>query len=210
MKWVAANIDWEYSGKPDLNAGTGATSAERALPWVGSLLLLVIAGSRGLQAEPAWTWAQWAVALFLALDVGGGVVANSLNSCKRFYHSPLKQEEKGIFALAKNHMFFVGLHIHTVIAYALWVPERFWVGLAWYLALIGSAVVVLRVPLYLARPIATLLVAAATVLSIADPVLTGLEWLIPLLFLKIVLGHAVREEPVRPTRPHGIALHASP
>jgi hypothetical protein len=36
------------------------------------------------------------------LESFGGVVANSLNSCKRFYHSPVQPEETGFTALAKT------------------------------------------------------------------------------------------------------------
>jgi hypothetical protein len=39
-----------------------------------------------------------------AFDVVGGVVANSLNSCKRFYHTAAKSDEPQYTAFFKNHL----------------------------------------------------------------------------------------------------------
>jgi hypothetical protein len=131
--------------------------------------------------------------------LGGGVVANGLNSCKRFYHSPVKPDEGALVRAAKNHRIFTALHLHPVVVYAIWTPDHLWVGLAWHILLLLSAGAVAAVPLYLARPAAFLLVGAVLVVqSDMVPSVPHLEWLVPLLFLKIVLGHAVREEPYRP------------
>jgi hypothetical protein len=147
-----------------------------------------------------WTAVQWLVGLLIALDVGGGVVANALNSCKRFYHTPVKANERGFTAIAKNHFAFAAFHVHTVVVALCWAPNQLWLGVAWYIALSASAVLVLVTPLYMRRPVATLLVASAVVVaSTIAPIAAHFGWLVPLLFLKIVLGHAVREEPYRPT-----------
>jgi hypothetical protein len=135
----------------------------------------------------------------LAFDLGGGAVANGLNSCKRFYHTPARAEDGPLVRAVKNHWLFTALHLHPVIVYAVWAPDHLWVGVAWYALLLLSVGAVAAVPLYLARPVAFLLVGAAIVAGPAvAPSIEHLEWLLPLLFLKIVLGHAVREEPYRP------------
>jgi hypothetical protein len=71
----------------------------------------------------------------------------------------------------------------------------------WYIGLINSVLVVYFIPLYLKRPIAFLLISIAIVAhQYLIPLGSGFEWLVPLIFLKIVYGHSVREEPYRPDR----------
>jgi hypothetical protein len=191
-------IDWKYSGKPDGFFGTGATSAEQVLVWgfglVGTALLFWV-----WRSTSNWAWWQYAVAALIALDVLGGVVANSLNSCKRFYHAPIQSEETGFTGLAKNHLAFTALHVHTLIIGLLFGKMNWGYGLFWYLALLLSSVVVLRAPLYLQRPLALGLIMLAILANVyfIAPV-SGFEWFVPALFLKIVYGHLVREEPYRP------------
>jgi hypothetical protein len=195
-------IDWSYSGRTDLSAGTGATIVEQLLPLVGAILLPLWLVLDVVLAGMAWSIWQWAVALVLAFDLGGGAVANGLNSCKRFYHTPAREGEGALVRAVKNHWVFTGLHLHAVIVYALWSPDHLWVGLAWYVLLLLSVGTVGAAPLYLARPVAFLLVGAVLVAQPdIGPSVPHLEWLVPLLFLKIVLGHAVREEPYRPAAP---------
>ena len=57
----------------------------------------------------------------------------------------------------------------------------------------------IKTPLYLQRPISMLIIVTALLINgyfISSP--TGFNWLIPILFLKIVYGHTVKEEPYRP------------
>ena len=71
----------------------------------------------------------------------------------------------------------------------------------WYTLLVFSTWVVGQIPLYLQRPssiiIVVVVILANTYLITPIP---GFEWLAPLLFIKIIVGHAVREEPYRPTK----------
>ncbi len=190
-------ISWDYRGKPDLLMGTGATRAEKALVWLAGLATLVPYALLYRAGRLDWQGWQYLVAALLALDVGGGVVANSLNACKRFYHAPLHPDETGIVAAAKNPWFFVALHIHPVLVWGLY-GGGVGAGLAWYLALLLAGAAVLKAPLYLRRPLAMLgiLLALLTNLYLVSPPV-GFEWLIPALFLKILYGHLVREEPYR-------------
>lgn len=183
---------------PDGFFGTGATVAEQTIVWVFGLLGTAILGWVVWTHSIPWAWWQFAVAALLALDVLGGVVANALNSCKRFYHSPVKPEETGFTGLAKNHFVFTAFHVHTVIVGVLFGKLDFGYGFFWYFALLASTVVVLRLPLYLRRPAALgiIMLAVLVNLYIFHPVI-GFEWLVPALFLKIVYGHVVQEEPYR-------------
>lgn len=54
-------------------------------------------------------------------------------------------------------------------------------------------------PLYLRRPIAMLFCLISLIMnSYIIPVIDGFEWFIPALFIKIIYGHLVQEEPYRP------------
>lgn len=199
MEDAQVHIDWKYSGKPDVMFGTGATALEQALVWIFGLTGAAILGWMAWTRSLPWTWWQYAIAGLMALDVLGGVVANSLNSCKRFYHAPLQPEETGYTAFAKNHLGFTALHVHPIIAGLFFGTRNWGYGLIWYAALILATIAVLRIPLYLRRPAALGIIMTAILLNFyIIPPVQGFEWLVPALFLKIAYGHIVREEPYRP------------
>ena len=65
--------------------------------------------------------------------------------------------------------------------------------------LFGSAALIVSVPLYLQRPISLTVFAGSLILTeygLASPM--GLEWFLPLFYLKLLVSHIVREEPYRP------------
>ena len=166
--------------------------------WVFGLLGTGVLGWVVWTHSIPWAWWQFVVAALLALDVLGGVVANALNSCKRFYHSPVKPEETGLNGLVKNHIVFTAFHIHTVIVGVLFGGLNLGYGLFWYFALLASSVFVLMLPLYLRRPVAMGIIMLALLVNLyVIRSVIGFEWLVPALFLKIVYGHLVREEPYR-------------
>lgn len=195
---MKTNIEWKYSGKPDGFFGTGATQTEQNLVWLFGILSTALLGWYWWSHAMDWTWWQYAIALLLALDVLGGVVANSLNSCKRFYHSPIQPEETGFTTLAKNHFIFTALHIHPIIIGLLFGNMNLTYGVIWYFVLVTFSGNILRMPLYLHRPIAMGIIMLAVLVNYyVIPPVVGFEWFIPALFLKIVYGHIVQEEPYR-------------
>ena len=195
---MKTNIEWNYSGKPDGFFGTGATQAEQNLVWFFGLLSTALLGWHWWRHAMEWSWWQYAIALLLALDVLGGVVANSLNSCKRFYHSPVQPEETGFTALAKNHFSFTLLHIHPILIGLVLGNMNLTYGIIWYVVMLIVSATVQRLPLYLQRPSAMGIIMLAILVNYyVIPPVAGFEWFIPALFLKIVYGHIVQEEPYR-------------
>ena len=100
----------------------------------------------------------------------------------------------------KNHLIFVAFHIYPILVGLLYEgASGLWYGAFWYVFLLVSSIVVLRVPLYLRRPVAMLIIFVTLLANgyVIEPV-AGFEWLAPALFLKIIYGHLVREEPYRP------------
>ena len=195
---MKTNIEWNYSGKPDGFFGTGATQAEQNLVWLFGILSTALLGLYWWSHAMDWSWWQYAIALLLALDVLGGVVANSLNSCKRFYHSPIQHEETGFTALAKNHFAFTLLHIHPILIGLVFGNMNLAYGIIWYVVMVIVSAGVQKLPLYLQRPAAMGVIMLAILINYyVIPPITGFEWFIPALFLKIVYGHIVQEEPYR-------------
>ncbi|MEM6467076.1 MAG: hypothetical protein AAF679_11305 [Pseudomonadota bacterium] len=194
-------IKWTYTGATDPLVGSGATSAERLMGYGGAglvtALLIWVAYITGAPIHSAW---QWAVFVFFGYDIGGGAVANMLNSCKRFYHTSAKPGEGAFIRAAKNVRVFTAIHVHPVIAAAL-LGGSVANAVAWYVLLQFAVWLVLVAPLYLRRPLATLLTVLAIILAASLlPLGTGLEWFIPCLFIKMVMGHAVQEEPYAPAQ----------
>lgn len=199
MESAPSHIDWAYSGRTDLAFGTGATRAERALGWTGALMGLALVGYFYAIGAYPWAFWQYALAAFLGMDVVGGVVANSLNSGKRFYHTLPQPGESALTRLLKHHALFAALHIHPILVGLLFGATNWLYAGVWYVALVGATLLVLAAPLYLRRPLAMLLIVLALLgNTYLVPGVAGFEWLVPALFLKIVYGHAVREEPYRP------------
>jgi hypothetical protein len=193
------HVDWTLPpGEPDWLLGTGADHAERWVVWAGTAVAVAALVTAAAGQDPAWQWWQWALVLALTMDVAGGVPANSLATAKRFYHSSAPQDLPMIQRVLLSHIGFSAAHLHP-FAVTLALPDASlrWAA-AWYVVALMGTVAVVRVPLYLRRPVAAAWTTAAVIGAplVAAPV--GLAWLGPILVLKLVAAHAVREEPYRP------------
>jgi len=195
-------VDWSYSGQTNATVGTGATMAEKGLAYASALVSPLLYLGLYVQGTLVWTWWQYAVAVLIGADLAAGVVANALNSCKRFYHTPFRDDEPSYVRPLKKPLRFTALHIYPLLIAVLYADASWIYGLVWYALLLVSALVVLAIPLYLRRPVATVVVLLAVMINaylILPP--AGFEWFAPVLLLKIVLGHLVQEEPYRPENP---------
>ncbi len=201
IKSPDSNIDWNFSsprtgikGALDKFVGPGATRAEIVLQFSGAGIAAVIALLGALRIAEGWSSIQYLVCTLLAIDIAGGIATNATSSAKRWYHRHGQGALKH-FALVSSHL----LHIIIVS----WLYLAF--DLTWILTaggyLLFAAAVILAIPLYLQRPAALLCYAGGLILSLYfldSP--TGLEWFLPLLYLKLLVSHILKEEPYRPTR----------
>jgi hypothetical protein len=191
-------IDWNYTPPLDLTVGPGATRAEQILAYSAGLLLPVFFIYAALTGRYEWGWWQYLLAGLVGADIGAGAVANALNSCKRFYHT-YREDEPASVRFSKRKLAFTALHVYPLLAGLLFGELNWLYGLIWYGLLLVSAWIVTRTPLYLKRPAAVwIMIAAVLVNAYVIPAVPGFEWLAPLLFIKIIHGHLVREEPYRP------------
>lgn len=193
----SCSVSWDRQGHVDWLVGTGATQAERVLGYGAALVLSVMIVGADLVAQTpiASTWWQLAILIFFAFDIAGGAVANMLNSCKRHYHGAASQSEGRLARALRNARVFTLLHVHPIlIALVFSAPVE--EAVLWYLALQSAVWMTLATPLYLRRAAATALTLMAVLVNqVWLPFGSGLEWVVPALFIKLVMGHAVREEP---------------
>lgn len=192
-------INWNYpqprrgiAGLLDRFLGPGTTPAEAWMQTFFSTAAAVALLAFAVAHNIGWTPLQYAVSAVLAFDIMGGVVTNGCSSAKRWYH----RTERGPAA----HFGFVAFHTVYVFAVA-WLFRGldwlFFAGVSLYL--LGAAALILKTPLYLQRPLAfSLLVGAMGLNTYAFSPTPGLELFVPLLFLKLIVSHLLREEPYRP------------
>jgi hypothetical protein len=198
MSHPSSLIEWDYAPPLDLTVGPGATRAEQILAYSAGLLLPAFSLFAALTGRYEWSWWQYLLAGLIGADIGAGAVANALNSCKRFYHT-YRADEPASVRFAKRKLAFTALHIYPLLAGLLFGETNGLYAFGWYGLLLASAWIVTCAPLYLKRPAAVWIVITAVLLNLyVIPGVPGFEWLVPLLFIKIILGHLVQEEPYRP------------
>lgn len=197
---LGATVDWRPpAGKGDPIFGAGATSAEKTLANTVGILGATIVVAAALLTGADWNVALYLVAAVIAFDVVGGVVANGLNSAKRDHHGPPSATgNTGFGRLVSLPVVFTALHIHPIIVGTFYPPHLWWWGPIWYLVVLCGTVAVRAVPLYLERPTALGFCALVAMAAVYVPAPELWGWLPVMLALKLVLAHAVQEEPYRP------------
>lgn len=195
---MSTKIDWTYPepgkgliGSLDRFIGPGATRAEIALELGVAFVAAIAVPAYALWAGLGWSWLQLAVAAVLAFDIAGGVATNATASAKRWYH----REGQGFW----QHFAFTAVHLHPLIVAWLFL------GMDWaffgivYGYLVLAAAAVLLTPLYLRRPVALTLYCGGLAVGLyALSPTPGLEWFVPLFYLKLLVSHILREEPYAP------------
>ena len=178
-------------GALDRFIGPGATSAEVMVQLVPSVLAAIAAPAYALSLPIDWTpWQIGLIALF-GFDLVGGVLTNATNTAKRWYHRPGQGWQQ--------HLSFVAIHLFHIGAIALFFrggDGLFFGGVSAYL--LTAAGLILSVPLYLQRPVAVCLYGLSIVgsLDLLSPT-PGLEWFLPLFFLKLLVSHLLHETAYR-------------
>ena len=196
-------VDWLY--------GLGATARERTLvkaTWMGALAVLAFAWvlDHG-QVRSELSWWQLLVAGLLVIDVAGGVAANATDAAKRLYHGPLPADVGRLGRLVHGHVTFAALHVHPIAVGLLFPGAGWWWGPVWYLTVLAGVVLVRKVPADIERPTAVAIATVAIVISTLIPAPLGFAWFPAVLVLKLVVAHAVAEQPT--PHPHGLSRTAA-
>lgn len=176
----------------DSVVGPGGTSAEEWLQLLGGLGLAALALLVFLLRFPGQpTLTQIMILTLLTLDLSGGIITTVTSTAKRWYH----RAGQGW----RQHIIFVlphGLHLALVV----WLFPGFgwWFFLLFYGYLVAATLLILYTPLYVQRPVAFICYAGVVLLNGVFAPTAGLEWVIPFLFLKLLIGHLLKEAPFRP------------
>lgn len=192
-------INWSYpqprpgfTGAIDKFFGPGTTKAEtwiQAVFCIGAgIAMLIYALMNGFD----WSLIQYLLAAWMAFDLVGGIITNATSSAKRWYH----RQGQGF----QEHYAFIAPHVIYVFLVAWLFRSMDWLYfgvIAIYL--LGAALIILKAPLYLQRPVAFgALVLSLLMNTYAFSPTLGLEWFIPFLCFKLLVSHALLEEPYRP------------
>jgi hypothetical protein len=197
----AVRVDWTLPpGRVDWLTGSGATRGEQAAVWAVALAALGVVVAAAQREGTAWSWWQWLLVGALVLDVVGGVVANALGTAKRLYHGPVPAGAGPVGRFVHHHVRFTALHVHPLVLVPLLPGATLTWALTWYVTCLAGVALVTRLPLHLQRPAALGVLAIALVLAPVVAAPDSLAWFGPVLVAKLVVAHAVREEPYRPMR----------
>ncbi|MFH0245166.1 hypothetical protein ACGRHY_22710 [Streptomyces sp. HK10] len=179
------------TGRPDWLFGTGATSVDKGLAHAvaaaGCAVLAVYGRDEG------WAWWQWVLGLLLVWDLAGGVVANGLDTAKRFYHSPPPSGTGAAGRFLHHPVGFTAAHVQPVAAGLAFDGGPWRWGPLWYFWALTGSVLVARVREPLRLPVA---LGAVGLGAMVAPLVTapgGMAWLPVVLLLKLVLAHGVPE-----------------
>ncbi len=192
IRWASPEPRTGWLGLWDRFVGPGATAAEEWLQLLGGLVLITMAllvFFIRFPDEP--TRIQIVIVTLLALDLSGGVITNATSTAKCWYH----REGQGWW----QHLVFVLPHgIHLVLLVWLFPGVAWWFFLLFYGYLVAATLIILHTPLYLQRPTAFMCYAGVVLLNVLFAPTPGLEWVVPFLFLKLLIGHLLKEAPFRP------------
>lgn len=186
------------SERVDALYGLGATLTERNLAR-GTAIAAAAAILAVTLADPPAGWQGWhyALAVVLAFDLVGGVVANGLNSAKRAHSAPA-DAGGWLVRLTRRPVPFAAVHVQPIVVGLVFPGAHWWWGPLWWATTLAAVVVVARVPLHLKRPTALLAAATVAVAAPLVPTPAGFWWVPVILVLKLVVAHAVPEEAYRP------------
>lgn len=166
--------------------GPGATSFELALQLIPALIFATVLLLRAVHLALFASIAKYILFFIFVVDVTGGVLTNSTVACKLWYHRPAhSQADRFIFTIVHS--------IHILIAAVFFRGSGEWAFFVQAtLLLVGASVVVMFTPQYLkyTMGLVFVMVAIFTDLYVWTPT-KGLEWFIPLMFLKICAGYHV-------------------
>lgn len=197
-----ANIEWtpppprhSILGAWDKFVGPGATAAEEWLQLVGGVALTAMLGVLLYLRRDTLDWSPLQIALvaLFAFDLIGGVITNATSAAKRWYH-------RAGHDTLRAHLQFVAIHGLHLFVVAAAFREMDWAYFTiHYVYLLLATIIISRTPLHVQRPVSMALYCGALLLAFyAFAPVVGLEWFLPLFYLKLLVSHLVKEAPFTP------------
>src|SRR5512138_999441 len=150
-------------------SGPDATPREAAVWLAGTLGITAVAAAVAVARSPGWSALQWVLAMGIAFDFAGGVVANATSAAKRSLHRPGRTRSRALFYAA---------HVHPLVL-PLVFPVSWAAAVALYAGMLAAAALVERSSRAVAQPVAFAAVAAGLFLACGAGWPIGLEWFAP-------------------------------
>ena len=194
----ATTIDWSlpplrsgFRGLLDQAFGPGYTKAELRIQTLAPALAALSVPVIVAMAHVPWTIAQQTVAALLALDGLGGVITNSTSSGKRWFHRQTVRP--------RQHLMFASSHLAHFALVAWFFADS---NLLWFFGaaayLLCAAPLVIFSPIHVQRAVSAALVAIGITYSLLVlPQVPGMQWVLPVFYMKLLGAHLTREEPYR-------------
>jgi hypothetical protein len=172
--------------------GKNPSSLDIVLGIISSLIIPIFLFGLIIQSKVQWSLFQIIIALEMGFDLGGSMVVNMMRSTKAFYHTQSSNEDPWIANALRKPLLFIGLHIYPILVYGLFEPSKLLYGFIWYGLLLAFAYLILKSPKQTQYPISILCVLIAIMINsfIIIPVY-GFEWLIPVLYIKLLVGRLI-------------------
>ncbi len=173
--------------------GPAATKAEKYLCVGGAVGAMLVCYVYWKWIGMSWSVLQHGIAVSLVFDLAGGALVTTAVNAKLWWH-----RKERVF---HHHFAFVASHgIHLALV-TIFFKHGDWTYFGWlYGVLTVGAFIILHMPVYLRRPIAVGFYIVILGLSLTllrgtpfDPAIRGMEWFLPLLFLKLWVGYLVPE-----------------
>jgi hypothetical protein len=190
--WIPPKPRSGLAGEWDKFVGPGQTRSEFWLILIPSVLAGLSSPIYAVANGLGWTTLQLIVAGVMAFDLVGGVATNATTTAKRWYH---RAGQSGV-----QHLQFIAVHALHIFLVAWLFRRSDWVFFGvYYVYLLIASLVITRTQLYLQRPLALLLFVVVCLMNLYVVVPTrGMEWFVPVFFLKLLVSHLIKEVPFLP------------
>ncbi len=192
IEWNPPSPRTGFLGFIDGLIGPGATRAELWVQFLPAAIAAAAAVLWPVMNDLTWPWWKLAVAAFLGLDMVGGALTNATNAAKRWNF----REGRG----PGSHLGFIAIHIIQLAAVGWLFRDQDWIFVAacYSFLLIGLGTLASS-PRYLQRLVGVglLLIALIADACFLAPTV-GLEWFLPMFYLKLFVSHLLPEAPWAP------------
>ncbi|WP_199434675.1 hypothetical protein [Qaidamihabitans albus] len=195
---AGVTLDWRIPPTPRGPAGAlrrflgpGRTRGENLVEFGGQVVGMSLLAAY-ITSTDGWTGRsplQIALLAIIVFDLVGGVLTNSTNPAKRWYHRPGSRHRR---------LLFIGSHLAYLVAVPLLLHAGGWPWLLGNAALLlGSAALIEALPVQLKRPAAMALYLSAVLVNLTWlPLPEPLLWFPVLFFLKLLACFLVPEAPM--------------
>lgn len=180
----------------DFLVGPGASRKEDLVTYAVAAVGSVAVGIMFAGADE-FRWWKLIILCIVAFDFFGGATANATNAARKWWHRP------GV--KPSNALVFVAFHVHPVLVGLLFEGFPVALGIVAYVITFVAALISLLVPPEVMRPTAYGLCCLCVLVTSVLPGVAGyLGWLLPVMYMKLLLSHLLPDGSATADRLSGV------